>query len=204
MRFLLAASKGKWFKGKHTASYIGLFLTFGIMGVWHGLEWHYIAYGVYHAMLLCGYDAFSRWNKQSKFWPDGPWWRALNIGITIHAIAFGLLLFSGRLTPKPPPAHDEVAEKLDCHKIVGWVWDHNKPNEPLSVDVYIDDAFVARVAANEFRADLQERGFGNGQHGFRFEMPDWIRDGRERRVELKVAESGRALRGSPDDVVCGP
>src|SRR5919198_1013190 len=37
MRFLLAAGKGKWFKGKHTASYLGLFLTFGLMGIWHGV-----------------------------------------------------------------------------------------------------------------------------------------------------------------------
>ena len=99
MRFLIAATKGKWFKGKNTASYIGLWLTFGLMGVWHGIETRYLLYGAYHAALLCGYDAFARWNKTSKRWPDTPVWRTLNIVITFHAVCFGLLIFSGRLTP---------------------------------------------------------------------------------------------------------
>ena len=97
MRFLLTAAKGKWFKGKHTANYLGLFLTFGLMGVWHGTEWYYLLYGVYHAGLLCGYDWFARWNKTAKWWPDGPVWRALNVVLTIHVVCFGLLIFSGRL-----------------------------------------------------------------------------------------------------------
>jgi membrane protein involved in D-alanine export len=97
MRFLLAAAKGKWFKGKHTASYIGLFLTFGLMGIWHGTQRHFIIYGFYHAALLSGYDWFARWNKQRKLWPDGPFWRAANILLTFHAVCFGLLIFSGRL-----------------------------------------------------------------------------------------------------------
>ena len=99
MRFLLTAAKGKWFKGKHTANYLGLFLTFGLMGVWHGTESYYLIYGFYHAALLCGYDWFARWNKTAKWWPDGPVWRAVNIGLTIHAVCFGLLIFSGRLAP---------------------------------------------------------------------------------------------------------
>ena len=80
MRFLLTAAKGKWFKGKHTANYLGLFLTFGLMGIWHGTESYYLIYGVYHAALLCGYDWFARWNKTAKWWPDGPVWRVVNIG----------------------------------------------------------------------------------------------------------------------------
>ena len=98
MRFQLAAAKAKWFKGKYTANYVGLFLTFGLMGVWHGLAWHYILYGLYHAALLSGYDWFARWNKEKKFWPDGRGPVFVNRLLTFHAFAFGLLLFSGRLT----------------------------------------------------------------------------------------------------------
>ena len=99
MRFLIAAGKGKWFAGKHTASYLGLWLTFGLMGIWHGPEARYLIYGAYHATLLCGYDAFARWNKQTKRWPDTPAIRWLNIAITFHAVCFGLLIFSGKLSP---------------------------------------------------------------------------------------------------------
>ena len=98
MRFLLAAAKGKWFKGKHTGNYLGLFLTFGLMGLWHGTQTHYLLYGVYHATLLCAYDWFARWNKQTKRWGDGPAWRVFNVVLTIQFVCFGLLLFSGRLS----------------------------------------------------------------------------------------------------------
>lgn len=98
MRFLLAAAKGKWFKGKHTSSYLGLFLTFGLMGIWHGPHAHYMLYGLYHAALLSGYDWFARWNKEHKRFPDGPGWRVFDTALTFHSVAFGLLLFSGHLT----------------------------------------------------------------------------------------------------------
>ncbi len=204
MRFLLAAAKGKWFKGKHTSSYLGLFLTFGLMGIWHGLESYYLIYGAYHAALLSGYDAFARWNKKSKFWPDGPVWRAANIVLTFHAIAFGLLIFSGHLATKPLPRHEEIAESVDCHKVVGWLWDADQPLTALNVDIYIDDAFIARVPASEIREDKRERGYGNGAHGFTFAMPEWIRNGQQHTVELKVAETGKPLKGSPQTITCEP
>jgi membrane protein involved in D-alanine export len=98
MRFLLAAAKGKWFRGKHTASHLGLFLTFGLMGLWHGTQLHYLIYGLYHAALLSGFDTFARWNKQHKRWGESRPWRIASIVLTFHAVCFGLLIFSGRLT----------------------------------------------------------------------------------------------------------
>jgi membrane protein involved in D-alanine export len=98
MRFLIAATKGKWFRGRNTANYIGLFMLFGLMGLWHGTAKHYILYGLYHAALLCGFDWFTRWNKEHKFWPDTPIGRVGSIVLTFHVVAFGLLLFSGKLT----------------------------------------------------------------------------------------------------------
>jgi membrane protein involved in D-alanine export len=98
MRFLIAATKAKWFRGKHTANYLGLFITFGLMGLWHGTALHYILYGLYHAALLCGFDWFSRWNKERKWWPDTRIGRIGSILLTFHVVAFGLLLFSGKLT----------------------------------------------------------------------------------------------------------
>jgi membrane protein involved in D-alanine export len=98
MRFLLAAAKGKWFRGKHTASHLGLFLTFGLMGLWHGTQLHYLIYGLYHAALLSGFDTFARWNKQHKRWGESRPWRIASIVLTFHVVCFGLLIFSGRLT----------------------------------------------------------------------------------------------------------
>jgi membrane protein involved in D-alanine export len=98
MRFLITATKAKWFKGKHTANYVGLFITFGLMGLWHGTAKHYLLYGLYHATLLCGSDWFARWNKERKIWPDRGIGRIGSIFVTFHTVAFGLLLFSGKLT----------------------------------------------------------------------------------------------------------
>ena len=69
------------------------------MGLWHGLALHYILYGLYHAALLSGYDAFARWNKTAKRWGEGRAQTVADLLLTFHAIAFGMLLFSGRLIP---------------------------------------------------------------------------------------------------------
>jgi membrane protein involved in D-alanine export len=193
MRFQLAAMKAKWFKGKHTASYLGLFLTFGIMGVWHGLTFYYIAYGIYHAVLLSGYDWFSRWNKRAKVWGDGPWWRVLNIGITFHIIALGMLLFSGRLTPPPPPPYEAVVEEADYRAVSGYVWQKDKGAALVTVDVYADHLWVARARCELVRPDLREKGYGDGSIGFRAEIPAWLRDGRSHTIEARVSQGFRLI-----------
>ncbi len=102
MRFLLAATKGRWFAGKHTASYLGSFLAFGLMGLWHGIEPYYLLYGVYHGALLVGHDLFTRWNKRRRVWGEGPLWRAAGTLLTFHLVCLGFLLFSGRIGPARP------------------------------------------------------------------------------------------------------
>jgi len=97
MRFLIAAIKGKWFKDQHIASYVGYFLSFGLMGLWHGTGLHYLVYGAYHACLLTLFDLIARWNKQRQVWRTGPVWRFASIVATIHFVCFGFLIFSGRL-----------------------------------------------------------------------------------------------------------
>ena len=104
MRFMLAATKGRWFTGKYTASYLGLFLTFGLMGLWHGIEPYYLLYGLYHGTLLVGHDLFTRWNKPRRVWGNGPLWRATGTLVTFHLVCLGFLLFSGRIGPTWKPA----------------------------------------------------------------------------------------------------
>ncbi|MEI6713355.1 MAG: D-alanyl-lipoteichoic acid biosynthesis protein DltB [Verrucomicrobiota bacterium] len=200
MRFLLAASKRKWFKGKHTASYVGLFLTFGLMGVWHGLAQHYIIYGIYHALLLSGYDWFSRWNKVRKAWGNAPWQVFTDRVMTFHVIAFGLLIFSGRLTPPPPPAVDWQVEKIDGHEVIGYMWDASTPSKALRVDLIVDEATLVLGTANIYRQELRDRGYGDGKHGFRFELPWWVRDGRPHTVEIREAVTGKPLKGYPQSM----
>jgi membrane protein involved in D-alanine export len=104
MRFVLAATKGRWFKSKYTASYLGLFLTFGLMGLWHGIEPFYLLYGLYHGTLLVAHDLFTRWNKHRRVWGNGPLYRAGGTLVTFHLVCLGFLLFSGRIGPTWKPA----------------------------------------------------------------------------------------------------
>jgi membrane protein involved in D-alanine export len=97
-RFVFSALKGHRFKNKYTASYLGLFLSFGLMGLWHGLAWRYIVYGLYHAALLVSHDGLSRWNKSRHWLPaHGFFWQAASIFVTFNLVCFSLLIFSGRL-----------------------------------------------------------------------------------------------------------
>ncbi|MGG2066513.1 D-alanyl-lipoteichoic acid biosynthesis protein DltB [Bacillus sp. S14(2024)] len=97
MRFVFFATKKKLIKNRYTISYIGAFLNFGIMGLWHGLTWYYITYGLYHAILFIAFDIFERKNKKHKFWPNNKFTHVLGIIITFHFVCLGLLLFSGNL-----------------------------------------------------------------------------------------------------------
>jgi membrane protein involved in D-alanine export len=95
-RFVFAALKGRWFKNKHVASYLGYVLSMGLMGVWHGTEFHFIAYGLYHGILLALNDLVERWNRKKKWWnPDRFAVKAVFIFITFNLVCFGFLIFSG-------------------------------------------------------------------------------------------------------------
>jgi membrane protein involved in D-alanine export len=116
MRFLLAAARGKWFRSMHTAAILGYFLAFGLMGLWHGIEPHYIVYGLYMASLLSAFHIFSSWKKVHHYWREGPLWTALAIFITFNAVCFGLLIFSGHISAVPNA--QQTSEKLSTLKNV--------------------------------------------------------------------------------------
>jgi membrane protein involved in D-alanine export len=97
MRFVFFMTKKKIIKNRYVVSNIGFFLNFFLMGIWHGLQLHYVVYGLYHALLFVLFDWFERKNKQHKFWPQHKWISVVSIIITFHFVAFGFLIFSGRL-----------------------------------------------------------------------------------------------------------
>ena len=97
-RFVFAATKGRWFKRKEVTSYLGFFLSMGLMGLWHGTAWFYLVYGLYHGALLSLHDGLSRWNKHRRWWGSGRVANALAVLLTFNVVCFGLLIFSGRLS----------------------------------------------------------------------------------------------------------
>ncbi len=97
MRFIYFCAKKKIRLNKYVLSYIGYFVLFGLMGLWHGSQFYYIIYGFYHAILMTGFDVFTQLNKEWKLWGSGNAWRVLSIVITFNLICFGFLIFSGRI-----------------------------------------------------------------------------------------------------------
>jgi membrane protein involved in D-alanine export len=97
MRFVLHAARRKWFGGnRHIASNVGLMLTMGLMGLWHGLAWHYIAYGIYQGTMLVAYDLIGRRLPREGFAASRVA-RVASIVLTFNLFCFGLLIFSGHL-----------------------------------------------------------------------------------------------------------
>ncbi|WFA05040.1 D-alanyl-lipoteichoic acid biosynthesis protein DltB [Bacillus sp. HSf4] len=97
MRFVFWMTKKKWIKNRMAVSNIGYVLLFLLMGVWHGLAPQYIIYGIYHALLMVGFNFFEKWNKKHKWWPNNKWTTAVSIVVTFHFVCFGFLIFSGKL-----------------------------------------------------------------------------------------------------------
>jgi len=97
-RFVFAALKGRWFKDKYVASYLGFLLSMGLMGLWHGTAWYYLVYGLYHGVLLILTDLVERLNRKMKWWDESRLaFKAISIFITFNLVCFGLLIFSGYL-----------------------------------------------------------------------------------------------------------
>jgi membrane protein involved in D-alanine export len=96
-RFVMIAMKGKWFKSRFTASYIGYIITMETMGIWHGTEKHYIIYGLYHGLLIILTDYFQRKSKWYKRVKTNTAFKAASIAVTFNLICFGFLIFSGHI-----------------------------------------------------------------------------------------------------------
>jgi membrane protein involved in D-alanine export len=207
MRFLLAATKGRWFRSKYTASYLAFFLSFGLMGLWHGTEAYYLLYGLYHGALLTGYDVFVRWNKPRKLWGDGPLWRAAGTLITLNLVCFGLLLFSGHIGPAwrfsraPSRVYEGSHDTATVEEITGWAWDQTRPDHPIDVDIYEGDSLLGTVSADRFRRDLLQEGKGNGKHGFRYVIPSRLRDGLPHLIRLKFSGANQELANTPKTII---
>ena len=95
-RFCMTALRGKWFRGKRTASYLGYFLTMTLMGIWHGLSLHFLIYGCYHGVLMGVNEALDTKWKRFKKLKKRPVPRVIMGIITCHLFGVGLLIFSGR------------------------------------------------------------------------------------------------------------
>ncbi|MEK7603668.1 MAG: hypothetical protein AAB461_00930, partial [Patescibacteria group bacterium] len=89
-------------------------------------------------------------------------------------------------TPTPTPAPGDpigFLEETNSSIIKGWTCDRDNFNQPLQVHFYADEpagtgAFIGSVIADINRSDLASSCGGNTFHGFSFETPVLIKNGR--------------------------
>ena len=98
MRFVRSAARRKWFKSRLTGACMGYVVNMGLMGVWHGLTPEYLAYGLFHGVLLAATDAFQKKSSFYKKYKNELWFKALSWFVTINLVMLGFAIFSGQVT----------------------------------------------------------------------------------------------------------
>jgi hypothetical protein len=106
-----------------------------------------------------------------------------------------------------PPATAPVEisgslEVADSNSIDGWCWDERRPNEPIEVKLIESGRVIATTSASIDRADLVTAGIGNGRHGFHFDTPRAMKDGRPHTVH--AVASGVEMELSPRTIIAPP
>lgn len=97
-RFMVDSARKKRFKSRLTGATVGLIINMAIMGVWHGFAIHFIAYGLYHGLLLAIVEIYQKKSKFYKKHKQKKWYIALSWFINLNLVMFGFLIFSGYLT----------------------------------------------------------------------------------------------------------
>jgi D-alanyl-lipoteichoic acid acyltransferase DltB (MBOAT superfamily) len=82
-------------KGKGR-TYLNLFITMILGGLWHGANWTFLIWGFFHGALLAIHHAFRDWRRSSK--PEAqesmnPAFRFLLMMLTFHVVCIGWVLF---------------------------------------------------------------------------------------------------------------
>lgn len=97
-RFMVDSARKKRFKSRLNGAAAGLILNMTIMGIWHGLEPHYIIYGVYHGLILAVTEIYQKKSKFYRNHKDKGWYRFGSWFLTLNLVMFGFLIFSGHIS----------------------------------------------------------------------------------------------------------
>jgi hypothetical protein len=75
--------------------------------------------------------------------------------------------------------------------------DPARPGEPVELELVLDGEVLGRFHADRHRADLQQAGLGDGRLAFTVRIPGGLSLHAERVIELRRAEDGAQVPGSP-------
>ena len=98
MRFTRAAMRHRWFSSRLATACAGYLVNMVLMGAWHGLTVDFLAYGLYHGVLLAATEVYQKRSAFYKRHRRERWYRLLSWAVTLQLVIFGFVLFSGQLT----------------------------------------------------------------------------------------------------------
>ncbi len=97
-RISMDIMKTRKIKSRLAIGCIAFMINMGIMGLWHGTAPYYIAYGLYHGLLLSLTEVYQKKSKFYKKHKKDRWFRLIEWAVTFQLVMFGFFLFSGRIT----------------------------------------------------------------------------------------------------------
>jgi D-alanyl-lipoteichoic acid acyltransferase DltB (MBOAT superfamily) len=75
-------------------TYRNLLITMCLGGLWHGAAWHFVAWGIFHGLLLCAHRATAPLLARLPFTRDRALSRVAGAAVYFHVTCFGWLLFA--------------------------------------------------------------------------------------------------------------
>lgn len=97
MRFVRAATRRRLFKSRLATACAGYLVNMALMGAWHGLTASYLAYGIYHGVLLAGTEVYQKRSAFHKRHRKDRWYLVLSWFVTLNLVIIGFALFSGQV-----------------------------------------------------------------------------------------------------------
>ena len=91
MREYLYYSLGGNRKGR-ARTYLNLFLTMVICGLWHGAAWTFVAWGTVHGIALCLHKLYTGWRKRRGL-SGGPLWGAVSLLLCFNYASLSAVIF---------------------------------------------------------------------------------------------------------------
>jgi hypothetical protein len=76
---------------------------------------------------------------------------------------------------RPPEPIGQLRGFIDIagpERVTGWALDEERPDEPVTLEVLVNDRPYVCLLANAYRADLRQANLGSGCHAFAIELPD--------------------------------
>ncbi len=118
--------------------------------------------------------------------------------IRVKGTALSLLHLPKRLIlAMPEPELEGTLDYAVYPSVSGWAWDPRHPNDPLTIELYLDEQLITTTLAGDYREDLEAVGKGDGRKSFTVRLPELDPTQPSPLVRAKVAGTAFELYNSP-------